>query len=187
MVRKTYLFAALLASPLFAQTPRITVPGGTALTVRINETITTTRNRPGDRFDGVLTAPLVSQGRTIAPAGTTVHGTVREAAASGRLAGRAVLAVELTDIDIHRRHVPIETGHRTVTSTSHKKRNWAWIGGGAGGGALIGGLVSGTGAAIGAGAGAAAGLTTAAISGRKQVRIPAETVLTFRLVRPLTV
>jgi hypothetical protein len=175
------LLAAFLAAPLFGAT----VPGGTALVVRINETITTTRNKPGDRFDGVLTQALISQGRTIAPAGTTVHGTVRESAASGRLAGRAVLAVELTDIDINRRHIPIETGHRAVTSTNHKKRNWAWIGGGAGGGALIGGLVSGTGAAVGAGAGAAAGLTTAAISGRKQVRIPAETIMTFRLVRPV--
>jgi hypothetical protein len=70
-------------------------------------------------------------------------------------------------------------------SLGHKKRNWTLIGGGSGAGALIGGIASGgTGALIGAGAGAAAGTVGAAFTGRRQVRIPAETVLTFRLTEP---
>jgi hypothetical protein len=56
------------------------------------------------------------------------------------------------------------------------------IGGGSGLGALIGGLAGGgRGALIGAGAGAGAGAAGAAFTGKKQVSIPAETVLTFRL------
>jgi len=75
-----------------------------------------------------------------------------------------------------------------VSAARIKKRNWGWIGGGSGGGVLIGALTGGpVGAAIGAGAGAGAGVAAAAITGRKQVNLPAESELTFRLTRPLSV
>jgi len=83
------------------------------------------------------------------------------------------------------RAVPIATSLDTRTSEAHKKRNIELIGGGAGVGALIGGLVGGgKGAAIGAGAGAAAGTGGAALTGEKNIEIPAETVFTFRLKAP---
>jgi hypothetical protein len=89
--------------------------------------------------------------------------TVREAEHSGRLSSQ---------------------GRR---SGGHKKRNFAWVGGGSGGGAVIGALAGGgMGVAIGAGAGAAAGVTGAVITGRKDVSIPAETRMTFHLAQPVT-
>ena len=73
-------------------------------------------------------------------------------------------------------------------SAAHKKRNWALVGGGTGVGALIGGLAGGGGAAlIGAGAGAAAGTIGAAATGRRQVGLPAESILIFRTSQPLAV
>jgi hypothetical protein len=72
-------------------------------------------------------------------------------------------------------------------AVSHKKRNWAWIGGGAGGGALIGALAAGgEGALIGGPIGAGAGVTVAYFTGKKDVKYPAETHLTFRLAQPAT-
>lgn len=73
-------------------------------------------------------------------------------------------------------------------SGGHKKRNWLWSGGGAGGGAAIGGAVAGgAGALIGAGAGAAAGTVGAAITGKRQIELPVETRITFKLRSPVDV
>jgi drug/metabolite transporter (DMT)-like permease len=82
----------------------------------------------------------------------------------------------------------IDTALAGRRGPSHKKRNWLFIGGGAAGGALIGGLAGGgSGAAIGAAAGAGAGTAAAAITGKKEIRLPAETMLAFRLTEPVTV
>ena len=100
--------------------------------------------------------------------------------------GRAVIGIRLDTIDYRGQNVPIVTTLDTKTGEGHKKRNIELIGGGAGVGALIGGLVGGgKGAAIGAGAGAGAGTGTAALTGKKDVEIPAETIFTFRLKAPV--
>jgi len=71
---------------------------------------------------------------------------------------------------------------------SHKKRDIVAIGGGSALGALIGGIAGGgKGAAIGAGAGAGAGTVGAAATGKKEISLPAESHLTFRLSRSVTV
>ena len=68
------------------------------------------------------------------------------------------------------------------------KRTATFIGGGAGGGALIGGLAGGgKGALIGAALGAGAGTAGAAYTGEKEIVLPAESVLSFKLAEPLTV
>jgi hypothetical protein len=68
------------------------------------------------------------------------------------------------------------------------KRNLGFIGGGAAGGALIGGLAGGgTGALIGSALGAGAGTAGAAATGKKEITLPAETRLSFRLRQPLAV
>jgi hypothetical protein len=156
--------------------------------VRLNSSIDTARFRAGDRFSGVLISPVVVQGRTLIPRGARVEGVVRSSSPSGRLKGRAVLALGLRGIEIHGAMTPVATDSVVRSSGGHKRRNFTLIGGGAGLGALIGGLAAGgRGALIGAGAGAAAGTTGAALSGRKQVRIPAESVLVFHLRRAVAV
>jgi hypothetical protein len=174
------------------QAPRPTaepviVPAGASVRVRLNEALGTRSNRPGDRFDATLESPLVVNGRQAAPRGAEVFGIVRESAPSG-LKGRAVLMISLESIVINGRRVPIHTNSQTEVSGRHRKRNLLWMGGGAGSGAAIGALAGGgIGAAIGAGAGAAAGFTGAVITGRKQVHIPAETLVNFRLAQPVAV
>lgn len=166
----------------------LVIPEGTSLPVRLNQSISTKVNRPGDHFSATLSTPVVVDGRTLLPAGTQMNGIVREAMPSGRLKGRAILTVALNSIETRNGNIPITTTSRTSASGGHKKRNWGWIGGGTGTGALIGALAGGgAGAAIGAGSGAAAGLATAAFTGRQQVRIPAETQLTFRLRSPASI
>lgn len=163
----------------------LVAPAGTAMQVRLNESLSTQRNRPGDHFDGILAAPIVIEGRVAAPRGSEVDGIVRESMPSGRLKGRAELMLALDSVVVGGQRMPIRTDSDIRTSARHRKRNLFLIGGGTGAGAAIGAIAGGgVGAAIGAGAGAAAGFTGAVITGRKQVRIPAESVLTFRLSQP---
>jgi hypothetical protein len=113
---------------------------------------------------------------------------VEEAAPSGRFKGRAHLMLALESIQVNGRALSLSTSVKTRSGQRHKRHNALWIGGGGGAGALIGGLAGGpVGMVVGAGTGAAAGLAGSLVTGRKQVSIPAETLLTFRLREPVDV
>jgi hypothetical protein len=166
--------------------PGVVVPRGTALRVRLNHAVSTETNRPGDRFTATLDEPLVIDGKTVLPKGTGVRGTIMESDDSGRLSGRAVLALTLESAAWNGRTYALATETHRSVSAGHKKRNAVLVGGGSGVGALIGGIAGGgRGALIGAGAGAAAGTAGAAATGKREIRIPAESVLGFRLREPL--
>jgi hypothetical protein len=156
--------------------------------VRLNNGLDTARFRPGDRFTGVLASPVIVQGRTLIQRGANIEGIVRTSSPSGRLRGRAVLGIAVDRVQIDGAMTRVVTDSVVRSSGAHKKRNFTLIGGGAGLGALIGGLAAGgRGALIGAGAGAATGGAGAALTGRKQVRIPAESVIAFHLRQALAV
>jgi outer membrane lipoprotein SlyB len=68
------------------------------------------------------------------------------------------------------------------------RRTAEYTGGGAALGAIIGAIAGGgKGAAIGAGAGAGAGALTQILTKGKAIRVPAESVLTFKLEQPLRI
>ena len=161
---------------------RISIPAGTLFDVRLEETLDTQRNRAGDRFSATLRNPIVIDGRTVLARGTRCEGHLVEAKPSGRFKGRAVLSLSLDSFDLNGRNYAIRTTSVGRESGRHRKRNWILIGGGSGLGSALGAIAGGpAGALIGAGAGGAAGTAGAAITGKKNVRLPVETVLTFRL------
>jgi uncharacterized protein YcfJ len=97
------------------------------------------------------------------------------------------LALSLTSITIRGKNYPIQTGTLDSTVKGKGKRTAATTGGGAAGGALIGGLAGGgKGAGIGALVGAGAGFVGGALTGNKQIEIPAESPLSFTLSKSLT-
>jgi hypothetical protein len=178
---------ALLAPPA-AISPKVQIPAGTVVRVRMEQTLDTARNRAGDRFTADLTEPVRVNGKLVLPKGARFRGRVTEGRPSGRLRGRASLAVVLDSVSLNGRTYALRTSGQGRQSGARRNRNLAWIGGGAGGGSLIAGLAAGGPWTLaGAGIGAGAGLATAAITGRKQVAIPAETVLSFTLKQPVTV
>ncbi len=166
----------------------VQAPAGTVVRVRLDQTLDTARNRSGDRFEATLSAPVSVNGGVVIPAGTKFIGHVTTAQQSGRLKGRAYLGVKLDSFVLRGATYRIATGVYTRASAAHKKRNLGIIGGAAGVGALVGAIAGGgKGAAIGAGAGAGAGTAGAAATGKMNVRIPAETAITFRLKAPVQV
>ena len=146
------------------------------------------RRAPGQSFTATLASPLTVEGRTVIPAGAAAAGTVVDAKPLGRFKGGAVLQLRLTSITVNGSEQSISTSSVTRTETGKGKRTAVLAGGGAGLGALIGGLAGGgKGAAIGALAGGGAGTGGAAFTGNKDVVLPAESALSFKLEQPLEV
>jgi hypothetical protein len=167
---------------------QLSLPEGTRVRVRLTEAIDTRRNRAGDRFTASLDEPLVVGDRVAVPKGTTFYGHVTESRASGRFKGRALLALKLDSFDLNGQTNEIRSNSSARVSAGHKKHHLLWIGGAGGGGAAVGAIAGGgTGALIGAGAGAAAGTIGSAITGKRQVSLPAETAVTFALQAPVDV
>ena len=166
----------------------IVIPSGTAITVRLQNAVSSATSAPGDQFAAVLDQAIVVDGETIAPTGAQVVGRVVAARRSGRLTHPGYLRIALASMIVNGKTIPVQSSSVMVAGASHKKRNLAWIGGGAGGGALIGAIASGgTGALIGSAIGAAGGTTAAYATGKKDVGFGTERRLTFRLTRPITI
>lgn len=173
---------------LFSSTKPVTVPEGTDLAVVLDETLSSAQNRSGDKFQASLVSPVVVDDQTVIPQNSRVLGHVVDARPSGRLRGVARLELTLDTLEVDGKSYDIATADQGRVGKNHNKRNGILIGGGAGLGAIIGGVATGgVGAAIGAAAGAGAGTAGAAYTGKKDVRVPAETTLTFQLVRPVTI
>jgi hypothetical protein len=86
------------------------------------------------------------------------------------------------------REYEIQTSAPAVTTKGKGKRTAVMVGGGAGGGAAIGAVAGGgKGAAIGALIGAAAGTGGAGLTGNRDITLPAETTLSFKLLQPLEI
>ena len=167
---------------------QIVIPSGTAITVRLQNAVSSATSRAGDEFAAMLDQPIVIDGETVAPEGAQVTGRVVAARPSGRLMHPGYLRISLASVTVNGKAVPVQSSSVMVAGRSHKHRNLAWIGGGAGGGALIGALAGGgSGALIGSAIGAAGGTTTAYVTGKKDVGFGTERRLTFRLTRPATI
>ena len=173
------------AAPPEPTAVKLTAPSGARVSVSINQQLSASKNEVGDPFSGVLTAPLkTSSGDIVFPRGAKVHGTVVAAKGRGRFKGAGALGIEVSSIDGH----AVRTSEYEKEQKGKGKRTAGFIGGGAGGGALIGGLAGGgKGALIGGLIGAGAGTAGAAFTGNKDVIIPSESVIVFRLAAPVTV
>jgi hypothetical protein len=165
----------------------LVLPRGTRLEVRLNRTIDVKHTESGDHFTGSL-AQAVVVGNTIAvPQGSGATGEVLLAHKRGRFKGQSTLALTLTRLDVNGTAYRIDTGTLARSKKGKGKRTAAFIGGGAGMGMLIGGIATGgVGLLVGGLAGGGAGALGAAFTGNRDLSIPAETVVTFRLQDALT-
>ena len=167
---------------------QVALPAGTVVTVRLSSTVGSKISAKGDHFSATVATPVQVDGKVVLPKGAEVLGKVVEAMPQGRFKGAAVLRLVLETVTLNEDSYDVQTSAVSRTQKGKGKRTATMIGGGAGGGALIGGLAGGgKGALIGAALGAGAGTAGAAYTGEKEIVLPAESALSFKLTEPLTV
>jgi hypothetical protein len=188
----------LLSAMLAAQTSS-PVPAGTALIVRLDTTLATFSNRPGDPFQGKLTQAVVVNGNTVIPVGARVEGRVTKVTEPRRISGKPTIGIlpetvilptgeryyldaTLTDTNIHGTDVNAEGQFK---GTGHDRRDTVETGGGTAGGMLIGGLIGGGPGILIGGAVGATSTTVHWLSKHRSATLPAGTELTLELNRPL--
>lgn len=166
----------------------IVVPSGTSITVSLGTALGSKLSQPGQAFSGSVAKAVMVGGAVAIPKGATVAGTVTDAKPLGKLAGGAVLTVRLDSIHLNGAEVPVQSALRTFTAKGKGKRTAVLGGGGAALGGIIGGLAGGgKGAAIGLLAGGGAGTGGAALTGNKDIVLPAESAVSFSLTQSLQV
>jgi hypothetical protein len=166
----------------------LVVPAETVLNVVLDQTISSKTTKAGEKFSATVETPVEVEGKVAIPKHARAEGVVKEAKAAGRFKGGAVLELALTSVTVNGKDYEIETSAPTMSSKGKGKRTAAMVGGGAAGGAAIGAVAGGgKGAAIGALIGAAAGTGGAGLTGNRDITLPAETALDFKLTRPVDI
>jgi hypothetical protein len=178
--------------PAAVTTKTYEVPAGSEVSVRNEETIDSAHAVEGQTFAADVTRDVQdANGDTVIPRGANAQIVIRSASKGGKFKGQADLVMDLAWVSIGGRRYALDTvdlrekGHQGV---GVNKRTGEFAGGGAAIGAIIGAIAGGgKGAAIGAGSGAGAGVATEILTKGGSVKVPVESILTFKLERPLRV
>jgi len=169
---------------------RVTLPVGTQISVRTDETIQTDTATQGRTYPASIQQDVRdSSGNIAIPRGARANLVVTRIDEGGRVSsGNLMLDLDSVDVNGRRYNVSTEDLRRgDDRGIGANRRTGEMVGGGAVLGTLLGAIAGGgKGAAIGAIAGAAAGGGVQVLTKGREIRVPAETVLNFRLDQPLT-
>jgi hypothetical protein len=165
-----------------------TIPPDTPVTVRMIDSVNSETSRLGQTFKASLDEPIVVNGQEVVARGADVLTKLVADEQSGKIQGRTSLTLALSTITINGRPVDVTSTDVKQESASRGSRSAKVIGGATALGAIIGAVAGGgKGAAIGALSGAGAGTATQALTRGKGVRIPSETLLSFKLEAPVKI
>lgn len=169
--------------------PPIHVAAGTSLAIRVDQRLSAKGSRAGEKFTGEVVDPVLDgSGNAVIPKGAPVTGIVDYAHKRGHFKGASNLELRLTSLTLNGKEYPLETAEFREHKKGKGKRTAAMIGGGAGLGMLIGGVASGgTGLLVGGLAGAGAGTAGAGLTGNRDLVIPAESIVHFKLADDLVI
>ena len=164
---------------------------GSEVSVRNEETIDSGKAVEGQRFPAEVTRDVLdAAGNVVIPRGSNAQIVIRSASKGGRFRGTSDLVMDLASVSIDGRMYELSTtdlAERGRSGIGANRRTGEFTGGGAAVGAIIGAIAGGgKGAAIGAGSGAGAGALTQILT-KGTIKVPVETVLTFKLDQPLRV
>ena len=165
------------------------IPAGTTLAIRINESINVKHTHAGDHFSGEVVDPVVMDNGSVAiPKGTRVVGVVDEAHRRGHFKGASILELRLTHMDLNGQRYALDTHDNVRTKKGKGKRTAAFIGGGSGLGMVVGGIATGgVGLLVGGLVGGGVGTAVGGLTGNRDLDIPAESIVHFKLADDLVV
>ena len=165
--------------------PRIVVPAGTLITVRLIDSIDADLTGVGERFRASIDDPVSIGGRIVIPRHADATVQVMRVEQSGALKGSDEVALKLYDVTLGRRSYPLATNYAEHQGKGKGRKTVRNTALGGIGGAVLGGIFGGAkGAAKGAAIGAGGGVAVSALRGTK-LQIPSESRLEFVLRAPL--
>ncbi len=184
--------------------PAAEIPAGTHVLLRMENSLSSRTAQQGDFVYLRTAVPIVEGGKILVPAGSYVQGVVTESKRSGRVKGRAELAIRLQTLTLgsgqvyqfapHLSSVDSEGSGQKVVGNENaveqapgKGQDAGRIAIFAGSGAAIGGLATETvrGAGIGAGVGSAVGLATVLLTRGREVDLRQGSTLDVVFDRPV--
>ena len=178
------------ASPTYRSVPSapgtsMTVPSGTEIAVRTNDKIDSSLATEGQTFDAEIASDVTgTSGEVLIPKAADAALVLRQVS-NGSTTGSPELTLDLKSVTIGGRRYEVSTTDLEQSNNKglgKNKRTATMVGGGAVLGTLLGAIAGGgKGAAIGAVSGAAVGGTAQVLTKGKEVKVPSETVLTFKL------
>ena len=142
----------------------VTIPSGTFLHLTLSTSVASDTSQVEDAVAAELTNAVMVDGRTALPSGALVAGVVRDVDNSGRVKGRARLALDFTSVTSGGQRYPMSAERFSRQASATKSEDATKIG-------------------IGAGAGTALVLATKG----EEVRFPSGTDVSIQLAAPLTV
>lgn len=158
----------------------LTVPAGTRIMARMVDSVNTQQHSKGHKFTAKLEADLVANGKVVAPRGATLYGVIADMSKARRVAGKASLLLQFTDVMINNQLVAISTTPLEAQGPETAGKSAGQVARGA----AIGGLVDGS---SGARTGAKVGAGAAILSGGNQISVPSGQLIEFQLQSPLMV
>ena len=194
---------ALLTDSAMAQTEPATLslPTGTSVKMKLETAISTSTTKPGDRFEGRVTEPVVVDGKTVIPVGASLEGKVTRLTEPRRIKGAPSIelhpekitmpngdqfAVNATVVDTSRESHTNVNNEGVIKGQGHDHRDVVVGGASTAGGMVIGGIAGGgEGLLIGGLIGAAGGATHW-LWRHHSAELPAGTEITMELSRPMS-
>ena len=200
-MKKLALLTALMVLAALAA-GQTALPTGTAVKMKLDNTLTTFSTQAGDPFSARVTEAVVVDGKTVIPVGTTVQGRVTKTSEPRRISGKPTIAIfpehlilpdgerfmlNATLVDTSARHGSDVNNEGQFKGAGHDGKDLTEIGMGTGGGMLAGGLIGGgKGMLIGGAIGATATLAHW-LGKHRSTMLPAGTELVMELNRPMVI
>ncbi len=199
-MKKTPLLTSLILVASFA-CAQTALPTGTAVKMKLETTLATFSSKAGDPFSARVTEPVVIDGKTVIPIGTTVEGRVTKANEPRRIAGKPTIAIfpenlvlpngdrfmlNATLVDTNRGHGTDVNTEGQFKGAGYDGKDLTEIGMGTGGGMIVGGLAGGGKGLLIGGAIGATLTVTHWLSKHRSAMLPAGTEMVMELSRPMT-
>ena len=158
------------------------VPSGTELVLKLETGVSSETAKPEQTVRATVVKPILVDGTVAIPEGAAVTGTVISAEQSGRVKGRASIALRFHEVTVSKTAYKINTSRIAREAEATKGEDATKIGVGAGVGTAIGAIAGGKkGAAIGAAVGGGAGTGVVLATKGKEVSIPAGATLRTKI------